>query len=91
MDFSDFIRTFVPSFCALLFYNAALRLGEIAGVAVSGVFTTLERVKFKYSVAILKSSNPQPIGFSGILLAKRQNSFYCTYKMNFVALQAKSH
>ena len=24
-------------------------------------------------------SNPQPIGFSGILLAKRQNSFYCTY------------
>ena len=25
------------------------------------------------------SSNPQPIGFSGILLAKRQNSFYCTY------------
>lgn len=54
VDFSDFIRTFVPSFCALLFYNAALRLGEIAGVAVSGVFTTLERVKFKYSVAILK-------------------------------------
>ena len=28
---------------------------------------------------IKKSSNPQPIGFSGILLAKRQNSFYCTY------------
>lgn len=27
----------------------------------------------------LYSSNPQPIGFSGILLAKRQNSFYCTY------------
>lgn len=25
------------------------------------------------------TSNPQPIGFSGILLAKRQNSFYCTY------------
>ena len=24
-------------------------------------------------------SNPQPIGFSGILLAKRQNSFYRTY------------
>ena len=24
-------------------------------------------------------SNPQSIGFSGILLAKRQNSFYCTY------------
>lgn len=28
---------------------------------------------------ILETSNPQPIGFSGILLAKRQNSFYCTY------------
>ena len=28
---------------------------------------------------IYNSSNPQPIGFSGILLAKRQNSFYCTY------------
>ena len=27
----------------------------------------------------ITSSNPQPIGFSGILLAKRQNSFYCTY------------
>lgn len=27
----------------------------------------------------LITSNPQPIGFSGILLAKRQNSFYCTY------------
>lgn len=29
--------------------------------------------------AINVTSNPQPIGFSGILLAKRQNSFYCTY------------
>lgn len=28
---------------------------------------------------LLYTSNPQPIGFSGILLAKRQNSFYCTY------------
>ena len=28
---------------------------------------------------LYKTSNPQPIGFSGILLAKRQNSFYCTY------------
>ena len=28
---------------------------------------------------VVLSSNPQPIGFSGILLAKRQNSFYCTY------------
>ncbi|NLK93347.1 MAG: Plug domain-containing protein, partial [Bacteroidales bacterium] len=32
----------------------------------------------KYSIS---PSNPQPIGFSGILLAKRQNSFYCTYSL----------
>lgn len=33
-----------------------------------------------YWLLIIKyTSNPQPIGFSGILLAKRQNSFYCTY------------
>ncbi|MEH2916230.1 hypothetical protein V7U47_13570, partial [Segatella copri] len=31
-----------------------------------------------FAVSFL-TSNPQPIGFSGILLAKRQNSFYCTY------------
>lgn len=34
---------------------------------------------FDLSFPIFLSSNPQPIGFSGILLAKRQNSFYCTY------------
>ena len=33
----------------------------------------------KFYDGIRSSSNPQPIGFSGILLAKRQNSFYCTY------------
>ncbi|MDD6016999.1 MAG: hypothetical protein PUC18_12130, partial [Prevotellaceae bacterium] len=32
-----------------------------------------------YEKASTLTSNPQPIGFSGILLAKRQNSFYCTY------------
>ena len=31
------------------------------------------------AVNFYTTSNPQPIGFSGILLAKRQNSFYCTY------------
>ena len=50
----------------------------------------LDRNEFNYSPSkevvealknfdINKPSNPQPIGFSGILLAKRQNSFYCTY------------
>lgn len=32
-----------------------------------------------FALSVCKTSNPQPIGFSGILLAKRQNSFYCTY------------
>lgn len=32
-----------------------------------------------YLLKMRMTSNPQPIGFSGILLAKRQNSFYCTY------------
>ena len=27
------------------------------------------------------SSNPQPIGFRGILLVKRQKFFYCTYSL----------
>ena len=36
-----------------------------------------QQIEKGYSMYI--SSNPQPIGFSGILLAKRKNSFYCTY------------
>ena len=36
----------------------------------------METAKDKF---LKKASNPQPIGFSGILLAKRRNSFYCTY------------
>ena len=28
-----------------------------------------------------KTSNPQPIGFRGILLVKRQKFFYCTYSL----------
>lgn len=36
-------------------------------------------IKMVESKSLKLSSNPQPIGFSGILLAKRQNSFYCTY------------
>ena len=41
---------------------------------LSGRFGTITTV-------LLRASNPQPIGFSGILLAKRQNSFYCTYSL----------
>lgn len=42
----------------------------IGGVTVDGTTSDMK---------ITTASNPQPIGFSGILLAKRQNSFYCTY------------
>ena len=44
-------------------------LSTIQSIVDSGKFTKLFYI----------SSNPQPIGFSRILLAKRQNSFYCTY------------
>ena len=37
------------------------------------------RIRYICTDKLQFSSNPQPIGFSGILLAKRQNSFYCTY------------
>ena len=40
---------------------------------------TNKQTYHKKDFCLSYSSNPQPIGFSGILLAKRQNSFYCTY------------
>ncbi|TFH70900.1 hypothetical protein, partial [Segatella hominis] len=47
------------------------------------LFHTKGKIKLAFNVNYAKpgnkTSNPQPIGFSGILLAKRQNSFYCTY------------
>ena len=30
---------------------------------------------------LLRASNPQPIGFRGNLLVKRQKIFYCTYSL----------
>ena len=45
----------------------------IVGFIVMGIFL------YHMSSTFVIASNPQPIGFSGILLAKRQNSFYCTY------------
>ena len=43
-------------------------------------FMLAKVIKKKISKILFReSSNPQPIGFSGILLAKRRNSFYCTY------------
>lgn len=46
----------------------------LRGFAVMGILVLHCIEHFNYY-----TSNPQPIGFSGILLAKRQNSFYCTY------------
>ena len=43
---------------------------EIREAVTNDVVETLEN---------LKTSNLQPIGLSGFLLTKRQNSFYCTY------------
>lgn len=43
------------------------------------IFNFAEKGGFTVERDLYISSNPQPIGFSGILLAKRQNSFYCTY------------
>ena len=51
-------------------------LGFREGVAVLDVCA--DKKEFYWS-NFKETSNPQPIGFSGILLAKRQNSFYCTY------------
>lgn len=61
------------------YYQA--RLFDRQGSKIS--LTKAGELLLKHSEKILddykQSSNPQPIGFSGILLAKRQNSFYCTY------------
>ena len=42
-------------------------------------YINLEPKEIDKERGVIHASNPQPIGFSGILLAKRQNSFYCTY------------
>ena len=51
-------------------------LSFITGIAL--LFHTIRKRK-SIGLILYVTSNPQPIGFSGILLAKRQNSFYCTY------------
>ena len=59
-----------------IFYEVSLYFSIIWGLFFYACFKT-HQVKLKTTLNV--SSNPQPIGFSGILLAKRQNSFYCTY------------
>ena len=36
---------------------------------------------FSFIAKNLNTSNPQPIGFRGNLLVKRQKFFYCTYSL----------
>ena len=54
--------------------NTSVYWSEIEALVTRNHWVDLD-VHFDF----LYPSNPQPIGFSGILLAKRQNSFYCTY------------
>ena len=72
--------------CNIKYYIAetAAYFGNMLGEKValeSADKDLLERIPMNVSsrFSFYKASNPQPIGFSGILLAKRQNSFYCTY------------
>ncbi|MFQ8820837.1 MAG: hypothetical protein ACLR8W_03840 [Segatella copri] len=75
------------------FYHDKSRIEKASLLAIGGLYgeamSLLNEIDFSsltpslsFDYTITKfyiSSNPQPIGFSGILLAKRQNSFYCTY------------
>ena len=38
-------------------------------------------LKITLYLYIISTSNPQPIGFRGNLLVKRQKFFYCTYSL----------
>ena len=40
-----------------------------------------ELTYFSTFFVVYLSSNPQPIGFRGNLLVKRQKFFYCTYSL----------
>ena len=61
-----------------LLFKSADKWTESQRQRAEVLFETYPDLKEAYSLTH-SSSNPQPIGFSGILLAKRQNSFYCTY------------
>ena len=52
---------------------------SVAELRFLSYFLIRKKKNFKKKGTVYMTSNPQPIGFSGILLAKRQNSFYCTY------------
>ena len=48
------------------------------------IITFATKYQFKHTSNNLKryiTSNPQPIGFRGNLLVKRQKFFYCTYSL----------
>ena len=59
--------------------NPLLQTGTISANVVEKKVTT--NVFLGYIEKILGTSNPQPIGFRGNLLVKRQKFFYCTYSL----------
>ena len=62
------------------YYYEGKRTAVFLGEKVTKYHRTLTTyLNTLLSNGFIITSNPQPIGFSGILLAKRQNSFYCTY------------
>ncbi|MEH2849268.1 IS66 family insertion sequence element accessory protein TnpB, partial [Segatella copri] len=70
---------------AFIFYNKKYDTVKILHYDLNGYviyqkwFDDGKMLKPKFMEIKSCPSNPQPIGFSGILLAKRQKSFYCTY------------
>ena len=48
---------------------------------IAELFGRDSKIIRKHIANAIKASNPQPIGFRGILLVKRQKFFYCTYSL----------
>ncbi|MBQ9177363.1 MAG: hypothetical protein IJ140_00005 [Prevotella sp.] len=71
--------TYVSTVSAILF-SVSILLCSMSIYLLGGVF--FRRYSWLFTSMVLFfifTSNPQPIGFSGILVAMRINSFYCTY------------
>lgn len=62
-----------------ILFSHKMRISTFYRLLLLFIFAVQYINKVKPFFIYILTSNPQPIGFSGILLAKRQNSFYCTY------------
>ena len=76
LDFEDFMRQRMYETNTIAKHMRQLR--TFVNEAIKRGYIQPDEYPFR-KYQIKTTSNPQPIGFSGILLAKRQNSFYCTY------------